>query len=236
MNTKASATLGVLIIVSMFVLGYLLGSSVIEFKSFERSVSVKGLAEKEVKADLALWPIVYLHAENDLGALYAKLERDTEQIIEFLKNAGFEESEISIAAPSVVDKMAQGYGGTQNIKYRYSATQTLTLYTQKVDKVRESMTAIAKLGKLGITFRTNTYENKTEFIYSKLNEIKPAMIEAATSNARAAAQKFAEDSQSSLGKIKSARQGQFSIRSRDTYTPYLKKVRVVSTIEYYLND
>ena len=98
------------------------------------------------------------------------------------------------------------------------------------------MTAITALGKSGITFRNDSYDNRTEYIYTKLNAIKPLMIEEATRNARAAAEKFAEDSQSRLGKIKQARQGQFSIISRDKNTPHIKKVRIVSTIEYYLTD
>jgi hypothetical protein len=220
----------------MFLLGYILGGSIIEFKAFERTVSVKGLAEQEVQADIVLWPIQYIYADNDLSGLYAKLEKDTTKIEIFLKDIGFKTSEMSLSAPSVTDKMAQGYGGVEQVKYRYSAVQTLTLYTSNVEKARKAMTSIAALGKTGITFRSNSYENQTEYIYTKLNDIKPAMIEEATRNARTAALKFAEDSQSSLGKIKSARQGQFSIVSRDKFTPHIKKVRVVSTIEYYLND
>ena len=98
------------------------------------------------------------------------------------------------------------------------------------------MTTITKLGKAGITFRTSNYDNKTEYMFTKLNEIKPQMIEDATRNARLSAQKFAEDSQSKLGKIKRARQGQFSIFPRDKNTPHIKKIRIVSTIEYYLSD
>ena len=236
MQTKSSLILGTSLIAGLTLLGYILGNSIIHVKELERTVTVKGLAEREVNADMVLWPIQYLYAENDLPALYAKLEQDTLKVSEFLKKEGFEVSEMSISAPSVVDKMAQDYGSGEQIKYRYSATQTFTLYTQKVDLARKTMTAIAALGKTGITFRSESYENKTEFIYTKLNDLKPYMIEEVTKNARLSALKFSEDSQSKLGKIKTASQGQFSIDSRDTYTPYIKKVRVVSTIEYYLND
>jgi len=98
--------------------------------------------------------------------------------------------------------------------------------TSQVKKAREMMKKISKLGKNGITFRVESYDNKTEYLFTKLNTIKPAMIEEATKNARLSAQTFANDSQSSLGKIKSARQGQFSIRDRDNSTPYIKKVRI----------
>ena len=236
MQGKSSFILGISLVLGMFVLGYVLGGSIIEFKEFERTVSVKGLAEKEVQADVVLWPIQYLHTDNDLSLLYAKLEKDTQQIKLFLQKAGFKASEMSISTPNVTDKMAQGYGDSERIKYRYSAVQTLTLYTTNVDGAIEAMTAIATLGKSGITFRTDNYENQTEYIYTKLNEVKPDMIEEATRNARASAEKFAQDSQSRLGKIKSANQGQFTISSRDKFTPHIKKVRVVSTVEYYLND
>lgn len=235
-NSKSSFILGIALVISMFILGYVLGGSIVKFKTLERTVLVKGLAEREVNANIVLWPIQYLYAENKQELLYAKLEEDTQKIITFLKENGFEDSEMSITAPAIVDKMAQGYGGANNIKYRYSGVQTLTLYTNKIEQTRKAMTEIASLGKSGVTFRNNTYENKTEFIYSKLNEIKPDMIEEATKNARNSAMKFAQDSKSSLGKIKRANQGQFTIGARDKFTPHIKRIRVVSTVEYYLND
>lgn len=236
MQSKPAVILGVFLVLGMFVLGYMLGVGINKFKSFDRTVSVKGLSEREVNADMVLWPIQYLYAENKQELLYAKLEEDTQKIVVFLKESGFEDAEMSSAAPAIVDKMAQGYGSGENIKYRYSGVQTLTLYTSKVEQARKAMREIAKLGKSGVTFRNNSYENKTEFIFTKLNDIKPDMIEEATQNARSSALKFAQDSKSSLGKIKRANQGQFSIMARDKFTPHIKKIRVVSTVEYYLND
>jgi len=163
------------------------------------------------------------------------LEQDTQKIVGFLIKQGFTNKDISISQPSVTDKIAQNYNSSK-VQFRYSAIQTITLYTKEIDKARKSMQDITQLGKKGITLRANFYEDKPEYKFTKLNEIKPQMIEAATRNARASAQKFAEDSQSKLGKIKSARQGQFSVFSRDKNTPNIKKVRVVSTIEYYLTD
>ncbi len=236
MNTKSALTLGIFIALGLFSLGFVLGGSIVKVKGFERSVTVKGLAQKEVNADTVMWPIVYTRADNNLSKLYDTLEKDTTKIKHFLKSHGFESSEVSISAPSITDKLAREYGNNNQIKYRYNAYQTLTLYTKKIDKARESMIQITSLGKSGTTFRSNSYENNVEYIFSELNAIKPQMIESATKNARLSAQKFAEDSQSKLGKIKSARQGQFSINNRDKNTPYIKKVRVVSTVEYYLDD
>lgn len=215
---------------------YLIAESIIRFKTLERTVSVKGLAEKEVNADVVLWPITYQRAHNDLITLYAQLESDRNQITDFLLKSGFRHEELSVSAPAVTDKLAQDYGGGERIKYRYNATQTLTIYTTNIDLARRSMTQIAELGKEGISFMQYNYENRTEFIFTKLNEIKPEMIREATRNARSAAQQFAADSQSTLGKIKSAQQGQFSITPRDSNTPHIMKVRIVSTVEYYLSD
>ena len=235
-NKTSSFILGSALIASMFVLGYILGASIVKFKTLERSVSVKGLSEREVMADTVLWPIVHMEVENELPLLYAKLEKNREMIVNFLKEKGFEEAEMSISAPSIIDKVAQEYGEANKVTYRYNATQTITLYSNKVDKTRSVMNEITSLGKRGVAFKNDSYSNATEYIFTKLNEIKPSMIEEATQNARSAALKFAEDSQSELGKIKSANQGQFSIIPRDRYTPHIKNVRVVSTVEYYLND
>ncbi len=228
--------IGLSIIIGLFLLGSTLSEGILKFKSLERTVVVKGLSQKEVNADIVIWPIQYIQASNNLSKLYIDLDKDTKAIISFLKDNGFKDEEISMSAPAVTDKIAQNYGGSNKIQFRYSAVQTLTLYTNSIDKARKCMTKITILGRSGITFRENNYDNKKRYIYTKLNEIKPSMIKEATKNARASAQTFASDSNSKLGKIKSARQGQFSISSRDQNTPYIKKVRIVSTIEYYLSD
>jgi hypothetical protein len=98
------------------------------------------------------------------------------------------------------------------------------------------MSDLAQLGKQGIVFTGGNYQSQTEYLFTRLNEVKPAMIEEATNKAREVAVKFAQDSQSTLGKIKRASQGQFSISARDNNTPHIKRVRVVSTVEYYLSD
>lgn len=228
--------LGAAIFLGLSVLGYLLGSSIVKFKEFERSVSVKGLSEKELPADIALWPIQFTRAGNDISQLYADLEKDTAQIAGFLRSNGFVDAEITVSPPAIVDKMAQQYGDTSKIGLRYTATQNVTVYTDKIDAVRATMKKLVELGKTGIVFTGGNYDNKTEFIFTKLNDIKPEMIEEATRKAREVAQKFAKDSDSRLGKIKRASQGQFSITDRDKNTPYIKKIRVVSTVEYYLSD
>jgi hypothetical protein len=228
--------LGLFIFLGLSLLGYLLGSSAIRIKDYERTVSVKGLAEKELPADIAIWPIQFTCADNDLAALYNQVEADTRRILDFLQSSGFGESEVTVSTPAIVDKLAQQYGGDARIGLRYTATQVVTVYSDKIDGVRATMKGLVELGKGGIVFSGTNYENKTEFLFTRLNGVKPAMIEEATRLAREVAEKFAKDSNSRLGKIKRASQGQFSIRDRDTNTPYIKMVRVVSTVEYYLSD
>jgi hypothetical protein len=235
-TAKNSFILGLFLFAGLAVLGYQLGSSAIKFKEYERTVSVKGLSEKELPADVAIWPIQFTSADNDLSALYNTLERDTRRILAFLKTNGFTDAEITVSAPAITDKLAQQYGGNLKIEIRYTATQTVTVYSKKIDAVRATMNKLVELGKGGIVFSGGNYGLKTEFMFTGLNEVKPEMIEEATRKAREVAEKFAKDSRSSLGKIKRASQGQFSITDRDKNTPHIKKVRVVSTVEYYLSD
>lgn len=231
---KPSLVLGAFLCAGLIGLGWLLGSSAIRFREYERVVSVKGLAEREVPADIAVWPIRFSAGNNELAALYATMEGNTKSIVEFLTAAGFEMAEITAAAPSVTDKLAQEWGGSERVPLRYVANQTITVYSDKIDKVRAAQRNLAELGKKGIALGG---ENQpTQFLFTKLNEIKPAMIEEATRKAREVAEKFAADSSSTLGKIKGANQGQFSIEDRDSNTPYIKRVRVVATVDYYLSD
>lgn len=228
--------LGGFICCGLIALGYQLAHAAIAYKQLERTVTVKGLAEQEVPADIVIWPIQFIQADNQLEALYTALESSTEQIETFLLKAGIPASDITLAAPAITDKSAQQYGGSARPEFRYSALQTVTVYSTQVDKVRMVMTQLSELGKQGIVFTGDQYQSSTEYLFSSLNEIKPEMIEAATANARAVAEKFAADSHSQIGKIKTASQGQFSIVARDKNNPHIKKVRVVSTVEYYLSD
>ncbi len=234
-NAAGSVLAGFFVFLGLTLLGYQLASAIIKFKSFERYVTVKGLAEREVPANIGIWPLQYSVVGNDLTEVYAALENDAQRIREFLLEHGFDASEITLAPPAVVDKLAQQYGNEQ-LEFRYTANQTLTVYTHKVQALREAKNQMAELGKTGILFLGEDYGNTTEFLFTGLNDIKPAMIEEATHQAREVALKFARDSASRLGKIRKARQGQFSIEPRDRNNPHIKKVRVVSTLEYYLSD
>jgi len=213
----------------------LLGHAVLDYRAMERVVEVKGLSEREVAADTVIWPIKFNDANNDLSKLVASVERKNEQVQAFLKLQGFSSQEISLSPPQIVDRQA-GYFDPNANQMRFSATSTVTVYSQNVDLAHQAMTKLLELSKSGIAIAGQDYDSKAEFIFNGLNQLKPVMIEEATRNAREVATKFAADSASQLGKIKTASQGQFSIADRDSNTPYIKKVRVVATVNYYLSD
>lgn len=237
MKRTAEATiLGVFLCAGLIVLGLILANGAIKIKELDRTVTVKGLSEREVNADIAIWPIKFSVADNNLEQLYASVERNSQIIVKFLEKSGFVEADISFSTPAIVDRKAQSYGDTRNIAFRYTATAIITVYTTKVEEVRLANQKLVELGKQGVAIAGQDYESKLQFLFSGLNDIKPQMIEEATHNARQAALKFAKDSDSQLGKIRKARQGQFSINNRDSTTAYIKKVRIVASLEYYLSD
>jgi len=234
---KISATiLGLALVAGLAVLGILLRDAVLDFKRLDRSVAVKGLSEREYPASIVIWPIQFSVAGNELGDVYRTLDDQKAKIASFLVTHGLAAKEITAPPPAITDKSAQQYGGDSSAPFRYVGVQTITVYSENVGGVREVMTLLSELGKQGIAFTGDPYQNQTEYLFTRLNDVKPEMIEEATRNAREVAEKFAADSASSLGKIKSASQGQFSISDRDKNNPHIKRVRVVSTVEYYLSD
>ncbi|MBN2890604.1 MAG: SIMPL domain-containing protein [Bacteroidales bacterium] len=235
-NKTSFWVLGIFIFLGLSSLGFLLGNALLQYKQLERTVNVKGLSEKEFEADIVIWPIQFLVAHNSLEELYESLDSNSLKIKKFLMQGNIKEEEITFSTPSITDKTANQYSNNEKPEFRYSATQTVTVYSSNIKGVMEVKNTLSKLGKQGIVFLGDNYEASTEYLFTRLNEIKPQMIEEATKEARVVAQKFASDSQSKLGKIKSASQGQFSISQRDKNNPHIKKVRVVSTVEYYLSD
>lgn len=236
-NNKVSATiLGLFLFLGLATLGALLGSSAIEYKLYDRSVTVKGLSEREYIADIVIWPIQFTVSTNDLESLYHSIDEQVLSIKKFLEGNNIPSNEITIASPAIADKSAQHYGNNAKAEFRYTAVQTVTVYSKNIEAVRSIMGSLSQLGKKGIVFTGSNYQSQTEYIFTRLSEVKPEIIEEATRKAREVAQKFATDSQSTLGKIKRASQGQFSISARDKNNPHIKRVRVVSTVEYYLSD
>lgn len=221
--------------IGLIALGLSIKSGINSFAQRDRVVNVKGLAECEMQADKVIWPIVYKEIGNNLTDLYQNLNNKNQTIISFLKSNGIASDEITIAAPQVLDMEAERYAQNQS-NYRYNITSVITVSSNNVDLVRKLITEQSELLKQGVAIVGSDYQYNVIYLFTKLNDIKPQMIEEATKNAREAAEKFAQDSNSKLGKIKTANQGLFSINDRDANTPHIKNIRVVSTIEYYLKD
>ena len=233
-SVTASVILAVGIAGGFALLGSNISSGIESFVNRDRIVTVKGLSERQVKADRVIWPVGFRELGDDLQDVYGRIEKRKDQVVAFLKEAGLTDAEIEVASPQVTDAQAEMYAN-QKSRYRYSMTQTVTVSSDKVDLVRDLLVRQSDLIKAGVTLVCD-YSWRTSFQFTGLNTVKPAMIEEATKNARASAEKFAQDSGSSLGKIRRANQGQFSITDRDSNTPYIKSVRVVTTVEYFLKD
>lgn len=235
MNNSSKIIPALLIALGLVCLGWFIYSGINNMAFRDRAVQVRGLSEKEVMANKVTWPLVVKIPGNNLPQLYDQINASNNLILNFLKSNGISDEEISVNEPQVYDKLAQNYSNN-DIQFRYNLTEVITVTSNQVEKVNGLMKRQADLLKQGVALSSGDYQYQTLYEYTGLNDIKPGMIADATKNAREAAKKFADDSGSDLGKIKTATQGQFSIEDRDAYTPYIKNVRVVTYITYYLED
>ena len=234
MKTNDKVISAIILAVGMVVLGLTVRSGIVTFKDRDRTVTVKGLSEREVKADKVTWPLMYKELGNDPAEMYDRLEGKNQRVVRFLKDGGLSDEEISVNPPTITDRQADNYGN-EIMNYRYKATSVITVTSANVDKVRQLMRRQAELMKQGIAIVSEEYgSNAVVYEFTGLNKVKPEMVEEATKNARLTAEKFAHDSESRLSGIRTASQGQFSIEDRDANTPYIKRIRVVSTFEYNL--
>lgn len=224
-----------IIAVGLCFLGVSVKSGIEYFKDRDRVVTVKGLAEMEVFANKVTWPLMFKDLGNDLPTLYNNINAKNSAIVTFLKSKGITAKEISIAAPEIIDMQAERYSNNPS-PFRYNVTSVITVTSTNVSLVRALISKQSELLKQGIALTGGDFRFNVVYDFTGLNNVKPQMIESATKNARTSAEKFAKDSDSELGKIKTADQGQFSITDRDPNTPYIKNVRVVTTIDYYLED
>ena len=223
-----------LIAVGIAVSGLCIKLGMESFAAKERVVSVRGLAEREVKANKVTWPIQFKVVGDELNAVYDSIQKNNAAIIDFLKQNGVKDDEISVNAPDLTDMEAERY--VNNIRYRYNVSQVIVVVSNDVDKISNLIMRQTELLKQGVAIAASDYQYKVSYEFTELNSIKPEMIAEATKAARIAGEQFAKDSDSELGKIKKATQGQFSIENRDENTPYIKKVRVVSYVEFFIED
>lgn len=214
--------------------GYYYYKSKFEFNA----VTVKGLAETDVEADLAIWEIKFVATGNDLVKTKNDLEKQTVAVVEFLMENGFSNSEIEMGGVETNDLMANPYRGNEDVKSRFILTKSMTVRSSQVHNVAETYTKTGDLINAGVVFE-NRYDSPISYVFTRLNDIKPQMLEMATKNARKSALEFAKSSDSRVGKIHTANQGVFSILPRDNANApesqqINKKVRVVATVEYFL--
>ncbi len=195
----------------------------------DRAVTVKGLSTRDVKADYVVWPLEFSVRGNDLQSLYDQLNGVEQTARRFFIDKGFKAEDMSKGNLAVEDNWAGYY--EHRPEFHYTLRSSLVISTADVERVLSNQGCQSELLAQGVIL--NSYQWNTDFQYNGLNDLKPVMIEEATKNARAVAQKFADDAQCSLGSIRSASQGQFSVDA-DSNQPWIKHVRVVTTVDYYL--
>jgi hypothetical protein len=233
----AALILGVFLAIGLALAGFFVAKGVESAKRFERFVTVKGLSEREVPADLAIWPIRFNVAGNDLKSLQDQIATSRNTIRQFLTSAGFKDDEISTSPPQITDAETSPRTELEGRKppaFRYSAIVVTLLRSSRVDDVRKAMEKSDQLVQNGVALAGGDYSSRAEFIFMGVNAIKPAMIEEATINARKAAEKFAKDSNSAVGRIRRATQGPVEINDRDSSSPHRKIIRIVTTVDYFL--
>jgi hypothetical protein len=221
-----------LVALGLAVAGWFTSQGMARLKTQDRYVTVKGSAERIVDADLLVWPLPHTVGGNDLAEVQRRLAANTETIRRFFRDAGFEDGEIVVSPPRLEDRWAYAYGDNRPPeRFRYS--NTVSLRTTKVDKALAALRNSGQLVGEGVMIDQGS---QPDFDYTKLNDIKPALIAEATANARKSAEQFAKDSGARIGGIRSANQGVVDISNRDQGSPQVKKVRVVTTVEYFLKD
>ena len=220
-----------LIAVGIFCLGWFMKAGIDDFANKDRKVTVKGLAEREVPADKVTWSIGTKVTGNDLPLLYESINLQTDKIKRFLKQNGLDEKEMTVNPPSISDLEAREWGDN-NKNFRYIVSTTITVATGKVEQVKKAIFQQAELLKQGVAIENSN----ADYEYASFQQMKPEMMAEAIKNAQKTAEQFAEASNAHLGEIQTAGQGQFEIDNRDENTPYIKKLRVVTTITYSLKN
>ena len=220
-----------MIAVGIICLGWFVKAGIDDFANKDRHVTVKGLAEREVPADKVTWSIGTKVTGNDLPMLYESINMQTDKIKRFLKQNGLDEKEITVNPPTINDLEAREWG-ENNKSFRYIVSTTITVATGKVEKVNKAIFRQAELLKQGVAIENSN----AQYDYASFQQMKPEMMAEAIRNAQKTAEQFAEASNARLGDIQTAGQGQFEIDNRDENTPYIKKLRVVTTITYSLKD
>ena len=225
--------------------GWFVGSGFARARTADRFVTVKGLAERDVDADLALWPFQVVATADDLDGAQDDIARSTALVRGFLARHGVTVEGLELQGVQVTDRLAQQYGGERDPNARrFIVQQGMILRSEDPMAVHAASQSIGELVDSGVVMMSGTGYGPAlpSFLFESLNDLKPAMIAEATASAREAAEQFAADSRSTLGGIRRANQGVFVIQARDQAPGVVdenqlrKTVRIVSTVEYYLED
>ncbi|MBL0940976.1 MAG: SIMPL domain-containing protein [Gemmatimonadaceae bacterium] len=242
-NPRLALLAAALLAIGLIAGGAFIGSGFTRFRTGDRVVTVKGVAEREAKADLAIWPLRLVVTDDDLGRANTALERNVQQVRAFLKAQGFDSAGTEISVQDFRVEDARTMGGYTNTA-RYIIRQTLVVRSPDVDRVQSASQNVPELVRNGVVLSSGQEYGGggPTFVFTKLNDLKPAMIAEATSRAREGAEQFAKDAQSSVSGIRSASQGVFEILPRDQAmgiteeSQVVKRVRVVTTVVYGLGN
>jgi len=227
---KISIISASIIAIGVAIGGMFIGGGITKMANRDRAVTVKGLSTQDVKADFVVWPLRFGLLGNNLSSLYDDISDMQKTVRKFLISKGFSDKDIKQGNISVTNNWQNYYG--EKPEYHYTINTSIIVSTENVDLVIANQGCQSELLSRGYVI--NSDEWSLDYQYNGLNELKPIMIEEATKNARAVAQKFADDSNSKLGGIRRAYQGQFTVDD-DQYQPWIKHVRVVTTVDYFLN-
>jgi hypothetical protein len=248
MEKNGLSALGLLLAIGLVASAFLVSGAINNAQNSNRFVTVRGLSEKDVKANLAMWRLKFKTTGDDLAGTQAALETQKKAVVEFLTKAGFSIEELQPQGIRVVDKQANEYGNDNAGGKRFVMTTSVLLRTEKVDLVMKTQQKMSDLINSGVVLSDDNYcGNTPNYLFTKLNDIKIEMLADATKNARSAAGQFAKDAEAKVGSIRQASQGYFSISALDRVEEssggdsscgdgesIMKKIRVVSTVDYYL--
>jgi hypothetical protein len=239
-QTLASAAV---LALGLLLAGLFIGRGFVNSRTADHFVTVKGLAEREVVADIALWPLHFVATHDDLGQAQVKIQRGKEAILAFLQRHGIESSQVELQGLEVTDVLANPYRGGGPVESRYIIRQSLMVRSTDPERIESASQDIGQLVEAGVILSSEGGPSGgPTYLFTKLNELKPALIAEATANARKSAEQFAKDSGSRLGGIRQANQGSIQILARDQAPGVMeenqrhKTVRVVATVDYYLED
>ena len=239
MNTTRT----VIIAVAIALAGLFVGLGFARGRASDRFVVVKGVEERPVRADLAIWPLHLVAANSDLARAHAQIEDNVQRVRAFLAQQGIDSTHVALQDFSVSDAQANQYGGSNQAGSRFVIKQTVIVRSTDPERIQRASQRVGELVTAGVVLSSGAEYGGggPTFVFTKLNSLKPQMIAQATARAREAAEQFAHDSHASIGGIKQANQGVFEILARDQApginepSQIEKTVRVVSTVEYFLN-